>query len=124
MPSPGWIYAGFGPRSSPGDGKPKFYKGIEIAAKMKTPVMAPADGVVLYVGEDHRYGKILALEHGYGIITRYGHLHEIMVREGEKVPKGKAIARVGARRAAIGPTLHYEVVLGGIPINPLRFPLG
>lgn len=124
MPSRGWIYAGFGSRFSPGTGEQKFHKGIEIAAKMKAPVRAPADGVVLYVGEDHRYGKILAIEHGYAIITRYGNLNEIMVREGEIVPKGKTIASIGARKTAIGPTLHYEVVLGGIPINPLHFPLG
>ena len=91
---------------------------------MNTPVRVPADGVVLYVGEDHRYGKIIVIEHGYGIITLYGRLDEILVGEGESVSSGKAIAHVGERRATFGPTLHYEVMLGGIPVNPLRFPLG
>jgi murein DD-endopeptidase MepM/ murein hydrolase activator NlpD len=124
MPYPGWVYAGFGSRSSPLSGEPEFNKGIEIATKMNTPVRVPADGVVLYVGEDHRYGKIIVIEHGYGFITRYGRLGEILVREGEKVPSGKAIAHVGERKTTIGPTLHYEVMLGGIPVNPLRYPLG
>ena len=91
---------------------------------MNTPVRAPAEGVILYVGEDHRYGKIVVIEHGYGIITLYGRLDEILVGEGEKVSSGRAIAHVGERKATFGPTLHYEVRLGGIPINPLRFPLG
>jgi murein DD-endopeptidase MepM/ murein hydrolase activator NlpD len=124
MPSPGWVFAGFGPRSSPFSGEPEFYKGIEIATKKNTPVRVPADGVVLYTGEDHRYGKIIVIEHGYGIITRYGRLNEILVGDGEEVTSGKAIAYVGERRATFGPTLYYEVMLGGIPVNPLRFPLG
>jgi murein DD-endopeptidase MepM/ murein hydrolase activator NlpD len=122
MPVPGWVYGGFGQRSSPITGEKEFSKGIEIAAKMKSIVRAPADGVVLYVGKDSRYGRTLVIEHGYGVVTRYGHLDDILVDEGESVPSGKSIAHVGKSGGAFGPTLHYEVTLGGIPVNPHRFP--
>src|SRR5215813_5767240 len=85
------------------------------------PVRAPADGTVVFAGQEGGYGHVLVLDHGYGLKTRYGHLLRIDVKVGEKVKRGQFIAAVGNTGRSTGPHLHYEVRVNGLPDNPRKF---
>ena len=85
---------------------------------MGTPVLAPADGVVTYIGRKVDFGNIMSLDHGYGYLTRYGHNSKIIVRAGQQVRRGQVIAFVGNTGKSTGPHLHYEVLRNGVPVNP------
>ena len=120
-PVKGWVSSGFGNRTSPFTNEKEFHKGLDISAKMNTPVIAPADGVVSAVGKTYGYGKNLHIKHGHGIKTSYGHLQKSLVKKGQYVKRGQIIALVGNSGRSTGPHLHYEVYLKGIPLNPLRY---
>jgi murein DD-endopeptidase MepM/ murein hydrolase activator NlpD len=120
-PTKGWISSSFGQRISPFTNQKEFHQGLDICARTETPVVAPADGVVASLGSNHGYGKMLTLKHGYGLKTRYAHLHKILVKKGEYVKRGQTIALVGNTGRTTGPHLHYEVHLNGMPVNPMRY---
>ena len=121
-PVRGWIASGFGQRISPFTGNKATHKGIDIAAPVGTPIRAPANGVVIFSGAKAGFGNFIMLAHyGYGIVTRYGHNAQNMVRVGQKVSKGTQIATVGMTGRTTGPHLHYEVWVNGRPVNPRRF---
>lgn len=122
-PSRGWISSRYGWRSSPFTGRRQFHKGIDIAARMKTPIFAPADGVVTTFRRNGGYGNFLVINHGYGIVTRYGHLNKSLVTPGQQVKKGQKIALIGSTGRSTGPHVHYEVLVGGIHVNPQRYML-
>ena len=84
-------------------------------------MVAPADGVVTYVGRKVDFGNILTLDHGYGYLTRYGHNSKILVRSGQRVRRGQVVALVGNTGKSTGPHLHYEVLRNGISLNPLDY---
>lgn len=112
----------FGYRSSPfGGGRSEFHRGLDISTPSGLPISCPADGVVLSTEWNSGYGRILSINHGYGVVTRYAHLSEYFVEPGQKVKRGEKIAAVGASGRVTGPHLHYEVLLNGVPINPMRF---
>ena len=111
----------FGYRDWPFGARGEFHRGIDIQAPIGTPILAPADGVVVSVDWNSGYGQILAVNHGYGILTRYAHLTQSYVEPGQYVRRGQRIAAVGATGRVTGPHLHYEVILNGIPVNPMRF---
>jgi Membrane proteins related to metalloendopeptidases len=113
-----WITSGYGRRRSPFTGKVQFHAGIDIAAPIGTPIVSPADGVITYTGYGSGYGRLLEIDHGNGLVTRYGHLHRIKVKEGQEVKRWDVIASVGNSGRAIGSHLHYEVHMGGVPTNP------
>jgi len=117
-PVRGWVTSGFGKRVSPFTGKKQFHSGIDISTRRGTPIIAPADGVVTFVGRDGSYGKLVAINHGHGIVTRYAHLHKYEVKKGQKIKRGDTIAQVGNTGRSTGPHLHYEVLLSGVPTNP------
>lgn len=117
-PVRGWITSGFGKRISPFTGGFKNHEGLDIATRMGTPIIAPADGRVTYVGVEAGYGKLLVIDHGYSVITRYGHNSKIDVKVGDRVKRGDKIAFVGSTGRSTGPHLHYEVRVNGIPVNP------
>ncbi len=117
-PVRGWVTSGFGYRRSPFTGKRQFHTGIDIATRLGTPIVAPADGVVTYTGWEGGFGRMLVINHGHGIVTRYGHLHRILVKVGQRVKRGQVIATVGNSGRSTGPHLHYEVLLSGVPTNP------
>ena len=98
-----------------------MHEGLDIAANPGTPVVAPADGMVTYAGYDAGYGKLIVIDHGYGVETRYGHNSEIQVAVGQKVRHGQRIAAVGSTGRSTGPHLHYEVRVNGQPIDPLNY---
>lgn len=117
-PARGWGTSKFGYRVSPFTGKPTFHAGIDIAAAPGSPVFAPAEGVVSYTGYDEGYGKLVTIDHGYGVITRFGHLAQSYVQVGQKVSRWDVIASVGNSGRSTGPHLHYEVRVNGVPRNP------
>ena len=120
-PTRGWVTSRFGYRISPFTGLKEFHKGLDIATKIGTPIIAPSDGVVTNIGIERGYGKILIIDHGYGFLTRYGHISKAMVKVGRKVKRGQTIAMVGNTGRSTGPHLHYEVKLNGLPVNPERY---
>lgn len=120
-PTRGWLSSGFGYRTSPFTGQREFHKGIDISTRIKAPIVAPANGIVTRIAWDRGYGRILTISHGHGIVTRYAHLHKVLVRRGQYVKRGETIALVGNTGRSTGPHLHYEVLLNGVPVNPLRY---
>lgn len=117
-PVRGWVTSGFGYRISPFTGKRAFHGGIDISSRMGTPVKAPADGVVTFRGRQGGFGKMLAINHGHGMVTRYGHLKDYKVNVGQRVKRGQVIGLLGSSGRSTGPHLHYEVLLSGVPTNP------
>jgi len=94
------------------------HQGIDLAAPAGTAVHATADGRVVVAGREKRYGRMVLVDHGGGILTRYAHLKRIDVARGDRVRRGDRIGRVGASGNASGPHLHYEVIRNGAPVNP------
>ncbi|ADD67140.1 Peptidase M23 [Denitrovibrio acetiphilus DSM 12809] len=123
-PVKGWISSGFGYRISPFTGRRVFHEGLDIATKYNTPVRSAAKGIVVFSGRKAGYGKMVIVDHGYGYITKYGHNNKLLVKAGDKVSKGDFIAEVGSTGRSTGPHVHYEVLVNGIPVNPLKFIVG
>lgn len=121
-PVRGWITSRFGYRNSPyGDGARRLHTGLDIAAPQGTPVIAPADGHVVFAGYHSAYGNLVVIDHGYGMTTKYAHTSRILVQVGERVRRGDLIARVGNTGRSTGPHLHFEVLKEGVPVNPMRY---
>ncbi len=120
-PTEGWISSGFGYRKSPFTGKREFHKGVDIANRKGTPILAPAEGTVSFVGKKGSFGNLIVIDHGYGIITRYAHIEKITCKRGDIVQRGDVIAQMGNSGRSTGPHLHYEVRLNGVPVNPSKY---
>src|SRR5690606_19031089 len=98
------------------------HQGIDIAAPVGDPILAPAKAKVTYAGNRAGgYGLTVELDHGFGYVTRFAHASRVLVRVGETVERGQTIAEVGATGLVTGPHLHYEVEVGGVPRDPLDF---
>ncbi len=117
-PVRGWVTSSFGSRISPITGKIQFHDGMDIAAKIGTPVLAPADGMVIKAGTEAGYGNMVELSHGYGLKTVFGHNSRLNVKPGQHVKRGDIIAYVGDTGSSTGPHLHYEVRVNSLPVNP------
>lgn len=120
-PTKGWVTSRFGYRKSPFTGLREFHKGLDIASRTGTPVIATADGVVTFSGSKGLLGKMLAIDHGHGMVTRYAHLHRALKKRGDPVSRGDVIAEVGNTGRSTGPHLHYDVRLNGISVNPEKY---
>ena len=120
-PSRGWFSSGFGMRNDPFTGTRHMHRGIDIANHQGTPVVSPADGIVKELGSYGRMGKMLVIDHGYGYVTRYGHLAQIKVKRGQRVERGELIATMGSSGRTTGPHLHYEVWRNGKPLDPMKY---
>ncbi len=120
-PVRGWITSPFGNRTSPFSGILKFHEGLDIAAQTGTPVMAPADGVIIKAGFSTGYGNMVEISHGYGIKTIFAHNSRLNVKAGQRVRRGDVISYVGDSGSSTGPHLHYEVRLNGLPVNPVKY---
>lgn len=120
-PVKGWVTSEFGYRRSPFTMASDFHEGIDIAAAWGTPVMAPADGVVTFAGVRGGYGNLVVIDHGFGIVTRFGHTSQLLVKEGDKVTRGTKIALVGTTGHSTGPHLHYEIHSDGVPVDPMKY---
>ncbi|MEK7828495.1 MAG: M23 family metallopeptidase, partial [Deltaproteobacteria bacterium] len=111
----------FGYRISPFTGLRQMHEGLDIANAVGTPVFAPADGIVSKVDRENGLGKTISINHGYGIVTRYGHFSDIYVHVGKRVKRGEKVAAVGNTGRSTGPHLHYEVLVNGINVNPEKY---
>jgi len=121
-PVMGPLSSGFGSRHNPfGGSSYEFHKGQDIAAPIGTPVIATADGVVVSACWHKGYGNGIYIDHGNGIMTRFGHLSRIDVVEGQSIKRGQQIGLVGSTGRSTGPHLHYEVRLDGEATNPLPY---
>ena len=120
-PTRGWVTSGFGLRKSPFTGRKEKHKGWDIGARLGSTIRATADGVVRVSGRESGYGKMLEIDHGYGITTRYGHNSKNLVKVGDRVKRGDKIALVGSTGRSTGPHLHYEVRLSGVSVNPRNY---
>jgi murein DD-endopeptidase MepM/ murein hydrolase activator NlpD len=118
------ISAGFGTRDHPIYEKTEFHRGIDFRAPLKTPIYAPAAGIVEFAGMQNSsgYGSLVIIDHGLGFKTYYAHLdNKMVVQYGKFVKKGEHIANSGNTGLSTGPHLHYEVRFLGRPLNPMNF---
>jgi murein DD-endopeptidase MepM/ murein hydrolase activator NlpD len=120
-PAKGWFTSRFGYRVSPFTGRSVLHAGIDIAAAPGSPVYATADGVVTFAGYDEGYGKLVTIDHGYGLTTRYGHNSQLYVQVGQKVSRWDVIASVGNTGRSTGTHCHYEVRVNGVPRDPALY---
>ena len=107
--------SGFGPRWG------EMHRGIDLAARSRTPIYATADGVVTRAGWNGGYGRVVYIKHPFGIETRYAHLARIRVKKGQSVSRGQKIGDMGNSGRSTGTHLHYEVRVGGKAVNPMIF---
>jgi len=120
-PARGYLSAAFGKRLDPFTGQPDFHPGLDISTPIGTPVHAPADGTVVSTGVQGGYGNALVVDHGYGIVTRYGHLSSFAVKPGQRVRRGEVIGFVGNTGRSTGPHVHYEVWVHDQAQNPIQY---
>jgi murein DD-endopeptidase MepM/ murein hydrolase activator NlpD len=120
-PVRGWVTSDFGHRLDPFTAERIMHKGLDIATAHGTAVMSPSEGTVIFAGMEGGYGKVLVLDHGYGVKTRFAHLSAVDVKVGDHVKRGDRIGAVGNTGRSTGPHLHYEVRINGMPENPRKF---
>ncbi len=118
----GWgrVTSPFGPRQDPFDGRLTRHAGVDLAGDEGAEIRAAAGGVVRRSGQLGGYGNAVEIDHGNGLTTLYAHASDVLVRDGDRVTPGQPIARVGHSGRATGPHLHFEVRLGGKPVDPSR----
>ncbi|RMH61390.1 MAG: M23 family peptidase [Zetaproteobacteria bacterium] len=114
----GWLSSPFGLRSDPFTGLPAPHKGVDIANRYGAPVYAAARGVVVFAGKMRDFGYLVDIDHGFGYVTRYGHLSSVRVHPGDLVKTGTVLGTIGSSGRSTGPHLHYEVHLYGQAIDP------
>ena len=117
----GWISSYYGQRTDPFTGKPAMHKGIDIAGKEGSDIIASAAGVVTWSGKQSGYGQMVEISHGDGFITRYAHNKENLVSPGDMVKKGQAIALMGSSGRSTGAHVHYEVFRHGRTVDPSSY---
>lgn len=115
------VSSGFGFRRDPINGSTIFHEGLDLAAPVGTPVFATANGVVAIANRQAGFGNCIELDHGFNYLSRYAHLSEILVEEGDRIERGQLIGRVGSTGKSSGPHLHYEVRFRGEPQNPVNY---
>lgn len=113
--------SGFGGRNDPLGRGFRKHEGQDLAGAYGSPILATADGVVTYAGWENGYGRLIKIQHAFGIETRYGHLSQIRVDVGQKVSRGDLIGDMGNSGRSTGTHLHYEIRIGGSAVNPMTF---
>ncbi|MDR0250272.1 MAG: M23 family metallopeptidase [Burkholderiales bacterium] len=116
-----WRSSDYGYRIDPFTGLRAFHEGVDFSAAPGTPVVATASGKVIHAGTHSQYGKLVEVDHGNGLVTRYAHNSDLLVNKGDLVVRGQAVATVGSTGRSTGPHLHFEVRLNGVAQNPARF---
>ncbi len=117
----GWVTSGFGFRCDPFTGRRTMHEGIDIVAPAGARIVASADGRVVYAGWKSGWGRVVEIDHGFGIRTFYGHCRSLKVNVGDRVTRGQMIATVGSSGRATGVHLHYGVMANGCWVNPRNY---
>lgn len=120
-PAHGWLTDVYGRRKDPFTGEPDFHPGLDISTGKGQPVYATADGIVQTAGRSGAYGNLVVIDHGFGLVTRYAHLHRFNVKPDDRVNRGDIIGFAGSTGRATGDHVHYEIIANGRLLNPLRF---
>ena len=117
----GWLSSAYGNRMDPITGQPAWHAGVDFAGSQGSDVLAVASGVVVFADRRDGYGKLVEINHGNGVSTRYGHHDKLLVKAGEIVKKGDVIGLMGSSGRSTGPHVHFEVLLNGRNIDPSPF---
>lgn len=117
----GRVSSHFGHRADPLGGADRAHHGLDLAAPEGTPILAVKGGVVRRAEVAGGYGKLVEIDHGDGVVSRYAHQSELAVRPGERVEAGQLLGRVGSTGRSTGPHLHLEVRVDGTPVDPEHF---
>eukprot|EP01093_Parvamoeba_rugata_P001994 TRINITY_DN12529_c0_g1_i2.p1 TRINITY_DN12529_c0_g1~~TRINITY_DN12529_c0_g1_i2.p1 ORF type:complete len:300 (+),score=63.64 TRINITY_DN12529_c0_g1_i2:314-1213(+) len=117
----GWLSSYYGIRTDPFSGKPTMHKGLDFAGAEGEPVIATGAGIVTWAATRYGYGELVEIDHGNGLVTRYGHNKSVKVKMGDVVTKGQSIALMGNTGRSTGAHVHYEVIKQGQPQDPLPF---
>ncbi|MEN8169479.1 MAG: M23 family metallopeptidase [Pseudomonadota bacterium] len=117
----GWLSSRYGTRNDPFTGKPEFHKGVDLAGKEGSDIIAVAAGVVTWADRRYGYGNLVEINHGNGYITRYGHAKEVLVKVGETIKKGHKVALMGNTGRSTGPHVHFEVWRDGRTVDPSKY---
>ena len=115
------LSSGFGYRKDPLNGRKGLHEGLDFSAPARTPIYATSAGKVVFAGWRGRYGRIVEIDHGLGIKTRYAHMKKILVKPGQEIGHREKIGLVGSSGRSTGPHLHYEVLINGEPVDPKNF---
>jgi murein DD-endopeptidase MepM/ murein hydrolase activator NlpD len=121
LPTSGHLSSGYGLRRSPFHRRIVHHRGIDYAVRQGADIYATADGTVIYSGWKGTLGKMVAVDHGGGVVTRYAHASRILVRKGDKVKRGTVVAKAGSTGRSTGPHLHYEIWVNGRAADPRPF---
>jgi murein DD-endopeptidase MepM/ murein hydrolase activator NlpD len=111
----------FGRRVDPFTGQWAMHEGIDFLADKGAPIVAAADGIVIFAGIHPQYGYVVDIDHGNDLVTRYAHQSKLFVKEGEVVQRGRKLGEVGSTGRSTGPHLHFEVRYRGTAQNPMKF---
>jgi murein DD-endopeptidase MepM/ murein hydrolase activator NlpD len=117
----GWLSSHFGSRIDPFSGKKAWHEGIDFAGREGSDIIAVASGVVSWSGERSGYGNMVEVAHGDGVITRYAHNQENLVKVGDMVRRGDVVALMGNSGRSTGPHVHFEVHKNGRPVDPASY---
>lgn len=120
-PVEGPVTGSFGQRVDPFNGEGAYHTGVDISSTYGHNVVAPAEGVIQFADFQAGYGRLLVINHGQGISTRFGHLSGFVVAAGQSVHRGDVIGYVGLSGRSTGPHLHYEVRIHNTPVNPYKY---
>jgi murein DD-endopeptidase MepM/ murein hydrolase activator NlpD len=118
-----WVSGDYGWRKNPYTSQKEFHSALDIAAKWKTPLIAPAAGKVSKVGKNHVWGNYLRIDHGNGLRTAYGHLQSIKVKEGQKVQRHDVLGLMGSTGRSTGTHVHYKVIKDDKHVDPKKYVL-
>jgi hypothetical protein len=123
LPADGPLTSGFGTRNSPTGGGVRLHAGLDLAPGCDAPIVAASTGVVVRAGVSSGYGNLVVVDHGGGVVTRYAHMEDddLLVVVGQPVVAGQQVARVGTKGDSTGCHLHFEVLLDGVPTDPMAF---
>jgi len=116
-----WMSSSFGWRISPMTGRRQFHRGVDIASRLKTPIIVTANGKVIKIAQDKFLGNYIIVKHNKSLITKYGHLNKILVKKGQEVNRGEKIGLMGNTGLSTGSHLHYEVIKDKRHLNPNNY---
>ena len=117
----GWLSSKYGYRSDPFNGKRTWHDGVDLAGKEGSDIISVAGGVVTWAGDRYGYGNLVEIDHGDGLVTRYGHCKTIQVEVGDVVQKGQVVALMGSTGRSTGPHVHFEVLHNGRSKDPVKY---